>query len=105
MQKVLVSQVVTHLLEPKVAAKVLSSPSHVCWAMETCGQGFSLPIEEEESITKVISFYRMLALEPSRRPCSIDGNPQFFLQVSGFLLPCSGTFMWGVKRNLFFPLF
>ena len=56
--------------------------------METCGQGFSLPIEESESITKVISLYRTWALEPSKRPTPINDNPQFFLQVSQVIIFC-----------------
>lgn len=76
----MVSQVVTFLLDG-VNFKTLSSPSHVIYAMETCGQGFSLPIEEEESITKVINLYALWALEKGKRPSSIDEDLQFFLQV------------------------
>ena len=81
----MVSQVVTFLLDGS-NFKTLSSPSHVIYAMETCGQGFSLPIEEEESISKVINLYHLWALEKNRRPASIDEDPQFFLQVIFYLL-------------------
>ena len=49
--------------------------------METCGQGFLLPIEEEDSITKVINLYKLWALESKTRPQSINDNFQFFIQV------------------------
>jgi len=76
-KKILVQQVVTFLLEHGTS-KILSSPSHVRWAMETCGQGFSLPIEEEDSILKVITLYRGWILEPKNRPASISDNFQYF---------------------------
>lgn len=79
-KKVLVSQVVSFLLETNVS-KVLLSPSHVSWAMETVGEGFCLPIEEAESITKVITLYTTWALEPNKRPTPFNDNPQFFIQV------------------------
>ena len=74
------SQVVTFLLHPNTPITILSSPAHVRWAMETCGQGFALPIEEEKSITQCIELYRQWALEPLNRPPPIEGEQQFFLQ-------------------------
>jgi hypothetical protein len=81
-QKVLVQQVVSFLLEGNNSIRALSSASHVRWALETCGQGFSLPIEEEDSISKVINLYRSWTLEPAKRPSPISGDTQFFLRVS-----------------------
>lgn|SRR3990167_24319 len=80
-KKILVQQVVTFLLEPGISVKVLTSPAHVSWALETCGQGFTLPIEEEDSITKVILLYKIWALESKNRPQPINDNTQYFLQV------------------------
>lgn len=74
---------------------VLSSTAHVSWAMETVGEGFNLPIEEEDSISKAIALYTMWALEKSKRPSSINDNPQFFMQVK------SKTGL-NLKRNHFF---
>jgi hypothetical protein len=73
--------VVTFLLEHG-HSKILSSPSHVRWALETCGTGFTLPIEEEDSILKVIALYRTWILEPKNRPTSINENVQYFTTVS-----------------------
>ena len=84
----MVSQVVTFLLDG-ANFKTLTSPSHVIYAMETCGQGFTLPIEEEESITKVINLYYHWSLEKGKRPTAIDDDLQFFIQV----------------RNLYHPFF
>lgn len=80
-QKILVSQVVTFLLESGNGAKILSSPAHVRWALETCGQGFLLPIEEEDTISKVINLYKIWALESKSRPQPINDDTQFFTQV------------------------
>ena len=81
-RKIMVSQVVTFLLEG-ANFKTLTSAAHVIYAMETCGQGFALPIEEEESITKVINLYHLWILEgKGKRPAAIDDDPQFFIQVS-----------------------
>jgi hypothetical protein len=97
-QKVLVQQVVTFLLDGSNSKRALTNPAHVIWAMEVCGQGFCLPIEEEESISKVINLYRIWALESAQRPASISENLQFFLQVKKkstlhrFLIPI--FFFW-----------
>ena len=80
----MVDQVVTFLLDGTNALRTLNSPSHVRWAMETCGEGFSLPIDEEESISKVIKLYRCWALDPKKRPQPITGDFQFFIQVRLF---------------------
>lgn len=80
-QKVLVQQVVTFLLGAGNGQRILKSESHVRWVMETCGQGFLLPIEEEDSISKVIVLYKIWALEPKQRPIPINNNLQFFIQV------------------------
>lgn len=78
----MVQQVVTFLLSTPSAVNVLKSESHVRWVMEACGQGFLLPIEEEDSISKVINLYRMWALESKNRPLPMTNNLQFFMQVS-----------------------
>ena len=80
-KKIIVSNVASFLLEGS-NFRLLRSSAHVMWCMEAVGQGFSLPIEEEETISKVIQLYRIWALEGNgRRPAPIDENPQFFLQV------------------------
>lgn len=76
-RKVLVKEVVTFLLEGNNAQKTLLSPAHVTWAMETVGQGFALPIEEEDSIVKVITLYRVWCLD-GKRPAPFEENPQHF---------------------------
>merc|ERR1712137_1346930 len=58
-QKIIVQQVVGFLLDDKQSQRALSSSSHVQWALEACGKGFSLPIEEEASIGNVITLYRL----------------------------------------------
>jgi len=79
-KKILVAQVVTFLLDEGTPVGILSSAAHVRWAMETVGQGFTLPIAEEDSIKKVIELYRRWALEPLNRPSPIEANKQAFLQ-------------------------
>eukprot|EP01094_Clydonella_sp_ATCC50884_P020502 TRINITY_DN4270_c0_g1_i1.p1 TRINITY_DN4270_c0_g1~~TRINITY_DN4270_c0_g1_i1.p1 ORF type:complete len:1309 (-),score=500.74 TRINITY_DN4270_c0_g1_i1:354-4280(-) len=79
-KKILVNEVVTHLLEKQNGVHLLTSAAHVKWAMETCGQGFTLPIEDEEIISKVINLYRIWLLEPAKRPQPIQNDPQFFIQ-------------------------
>jgi hypothetical protein len=80
-KKIIVGEVVTHLLEKQNGVPLLTSAAHVKWAMEAVGQGFTLPIEEEEIISKVIALYRNWALEPAKRPAPIQADPQFFIQV------------------------
>jgi hypothetical protein len=87
-RKVLVQQVVSFLIDGLCAIKTLTSPAHVCWAMEVIGQGFSLPMEDQESVQKAVTLYRIWALEPTYRPVSIGENPQFFLQVSTTVPDC-----------------
>lgn len=80
-KKILVQQVVTFLLDGNNAVRTLISPAHVVWALETCGQGFTLPIDEEDSISKVIQLYRIWALEgKGKSPAPIEENFQFFIQ-------------------------
>lgn len=79
-KKILVNEVVTHLLEKQNGVHLLTSAAHVKWAMETVGQGFTLPIEDEEIITKVINLYRVWLLEPAKRPQPIQNDPQYFIQ-------------------------
>lgn len=97
-RKVLVKEVVTFLLEGNNAQKTLLSPAHVTWAMETVGQGFALPIEEEDSIVKVITLYRVWCLD-GKRPAPFEENPQHFTRVCSiiffffFFLPNDLTFL------------
>lgn len=80
-RKILVQQVVTFLLTSDNAVQTLISPAHVVWSLETCGQGFALPMEEEDSIVKVINLYRRWTLDgKGKRPTPIESNPQFFIQ-------------------------
>lgn len=95
-------QVVTFLLDGNNSKRSLTNPAHVIWAMEVCGQGFCLPIEEEESISKVINLYRIWALEPNQRPSSISENLQFFLQVKTHNLTKSSLEKQIQEINLFF---
>ena len=78
-KKIIVSQVATFLIDGS-NFKLLRSRAHVLWSMEVLGQAFTLPIEEEDSISKVITLYRAWALE-GRRPAPVEENPYFFLQV------------------------
>lgn len=94
-QKVLVQQVVTFLIEG-MNSKTLTSAAHVCWAMEVCGQGFLLPMEEQDSISKAVTLYRIWALENNHRPGPINENPQFFLQK--ILKQSSLLFNYGQSR-------
>mmetsp|Transcript_2685 Transcript_2685/g.9507 ORF Transcript_2685/g.9507 Transcript_2685/m.9507 type:complete len:1308 (+) Transcript_2685:68-3991(+) len=79
-RKILVQQVVTFLLTGDNALQTLVSPAHVVWSLETCGQGFALPMEEEDSIVKVINLYRRWTLDPEKRPAPIEKDQQFFIQ-------------------------
>jgi hypothetical protein len=83
-RKVLVSQVVGFLLDPSTPQSILSSRAHLKWVMETCGQGFALPIEEESTIAQCIELYRRWALEPEKRPSALDEHPQYYIQVFTF---------------------
>lgn len=80
-RKVLVSQVVGFLLDPSTPQSILSSRAHLKWVMETCGQGFALPIEEESTIAQCIELYRRWALEPEKRPSALDEHPQYYIQT------------------------
>ena len=80
-RKVLVSQVVGYLLDPATPTSILSSQAHIKWVMETCGQGFALPIEEEAVIAQCIELYRRWALEPEKRPAIIEDHLQHYIQV------------------------
>lgn len=87
-RKILVQQVVTFLLTSDNAVQTLISPAHVVWALETCGQGFALPMEEEDSIVKVINLYRRWTLDgKGKRPTPIESNQQFFIQVRSYSFP------------------
>jgi len=79
-RRTLVEQVVTHLLRPDTSPTVLSSKAHVVYALETCGQGFGLPIEDEAIILQVIELYRSWILE-ARKPPPVTQDRQFFLRV------------------------
>jgi len=81
-KRILVAQVVNFLREPTTPLNLLSSVAHVTWVMETCGQGFCLPMEEEATIIAVAELYRRWALEPFNRPPCIEaeGVIQSFLQ-------------------------
>ena len=79
---VLVKEVAEFLLSsPGASHSLLVSRSHVLWVLETCGQGFRLPIEDSEIIQLVIDLYRQWILEPKRRPTPVEKEFQFFLQI------------------------
>ena len=80
-RKVLVKEVTDFLLSPSTPGNVLSTRAHAIYALETCGQGFRLPIEEADTISDVTELYRIWILEPRRRPAPIDQEFQFFLQT------------------------
>jgi len=80
-RKVLVKEVTNFLLSPATPGNVLSTRAHAIYVLETCGQGFRLPIEEADSIQEVIELYRIWILEPRRRPAPIDQEFQYFLQT------------------------
>jgi hypothetical protein len=89
-KRIIVSQIASFLVEG-ANFKLLRSRSHVLWVMEALGQGFTLPIEEEETIVKVIALYSRWAMDGNaRRPKPIDDDPQFFIQVSIFLFSWEG---------------
>eukprot|EP01100_Stratorugosa_tubuloviscum_P015429 TRINITY_DN8902_c0_g1_i1.p1 TRINITY_DN8902_c0_g1~~TRINITY_DN8902_c0_g1_i1.p1 ORF type:complete len:1255 (+),score=606.97 TRINITY_DN8902_c0_g1_i1:98-3862(+) len=76
----MVAKVATHLLEPSTAQSTLATVFHIKWTMETCGQAFSLPIEEELTINMVVELYRRWALEPANRPPCFEEDYQHFIQ-------------------------
>jgi hypothetical protein len=78
-RRAIISQVVNFLLE--APANILSSQAHIKWVMETCGQGFNLPMEDETIINHCTELYRRWALESQYRPAAFDEQPQLFLQV------------------------
>lgn len=80
-RRVLVKEVVTFLLNPSTSTNVLSSRSHVLWALETCGEGFRLPVDDEEIIQDVTELYRLWIMDPKRRPPPITKDFQFFFQI------------------------
>jgi hypothetical protein len=79
-KRVIVQQVVTFLLDNSNGSVLLTSPTHVHWAMEVIAQGFTLPIEDEDIIKQCIEIYRNWALE-GKRPPAIDLEFQFFIRV------------------------
>ena len=80
-RKILVSEVSSFLLQPSTPLNLLSSRSHILWVLETCGQGFRLPIEEDEVISNVTELYRQWILDQKKRPPSMTKDFQFFLQI------------------------
>jgi hypothetical protein len=50
------------------------------WVLETCGQGFRLPVEEDEVIQNVIELYKIWILDTKKRPIPMTKDLQFFLQ-------------------------
>ncbi|KAJ3222057.1 hypothetical protein HK099_002758 [Clydaea vesicula] len=64
----------------------LSHPSHVTWAFEVIGQGFTLPVEDHETISEALTVYSMWLLKSDKRPIAIqqlEGSPveQNFFQT------------------------
>ncbi|KAJ1561616.1 hypothetical protein HK405_003368 [Cladochytrium tenue] len=63
-------------------AALLSSPSHVQWAMELIGLGFSLPIEDADTISDCIAVYTAWLLDPAKRPWALrDQSGSEFEQI------------------------
>ena len=80
-RKILVKEVTDFLVSPSANPGLLSSRSHIIWVLETCGQGFRLPIEEADIIQNVIELYRQWILDPKKRPAPLEKEFQFFLQI------------------------
>ena len=59
-RRILVKEVTSFLLNPSTSTNVLSSRSHVLWALETCGEGFRLPVDDDDIIQDVTELYRFL---------------------------------------------
>ena len=67
------------------SSALLTSPSHVNWAMQVLGQSFSLPVEDHVIIKETLNVYSIWLLKPDARPTAIqetkdDQIYQLFIQ-------------------------
>eukprot|EP01114_Cavostelium_apophysatum_P000081 TRINITY_DN1007_c0_g1_i5.p1 TRINITY_DN1007_c0_g1~~TRINITY_DN1007_c0_g1_i5.p1 ORF type:complete len:802 (-),score=236.83 TRINITY_DN1007_c0_g1_i5:97-2502(-) len=78
-RKILAAQTAGFLLKDTTDQNILSSPNHVYNVLEILGQGFSLPLEDAETIESVTELYKRWLLS-NKRPSPIDTDEQPFLQ-------------------------
>lgn len=81
-KRVVVSEIVNHLLDPETSPKILTTPTHVKWVLEVIGQGFSLPIEDVPIMEKCVALYSQWLLSPPElRPPGFKEQDQYFFQA------------------------
>eukprot|EP01135_Chromosphaera_perkinsii_P004404 Nk52_evm7s280 gene=Nk52_evmTU7s280 len=79
---------VVKFMEKSSNRQFLSSHSHVNWVMEVVGQGFSLPIQEADTIVSCIELYNewlqsMFSPNEGIPPCIINNPQKYYRTIFG----------------------